>query len=168
MLFYEKRFVETNKVALIAWGSETSTHLKLLPSDQTQQAQLTHDKQESVHTHFYLDRSLSVQKEKEINFCALLRVWFPTLDLHSTLRWSRPSFLVKTKRTKRILVFKQHSKSRHVQGPTCQVQGPFKSFCKSNKGIQIIPPDAQSPNHYNSMRLNVLTVVRCLFFCKAM
>lgn len=57
---------------MIAGGSDTSTHLKLLPLDQ--HAQFTQDKQKSVHTHFHLNRSLSVQKEKEINFCALLRV----------------------------------------------------------------------------------------------
>lgn len=57
---------------MIARGSDTSTHLKLLPLDQ--HAQFTQDKQKSVHTHFHLNRSLSVQKEKEINFCALLRV----------------------------------------------------------------------------------------------
>lgn len=111
--------------------------LKTAPCRQMQHAQLTHHKWKSVHTNFYLSRSLSVQEEKAINSCALVKAGFPIWEPHSTMPQMAKAPLPGPNQGNRKT--KQYSQSCY-QSLACQVQGPFEGFSKSNRGIQIMQP----------------------------
>lgn len=65
MLLYEKRFVEMNKVALIARGSDTSTHLKLLPLDQRNMPS-SHTINKNLSTHIFNGTGVYLCRRKKL------------------------------------------------------------------------------------------------------